>query len=649
VFEAISNSVHAIQAAGRSDGLIVVELTRDATQGRLPLSAESGEQPERSGAEIVEIRITDNGIGFTEQNFESFLELDTRHKARIGGKGIGRLVWLRVFERIRVASTYRAGVGARRRQFDFVLPEGITNLDESDVPDEEAGVPSTTITMSGAREPFRNALRYRGATIRSEIVKHFLSYLLSSNAPRIEVVDGDDVLAVSIDDITGTTRAEFTLRDYTFTINHLKIRSPTDRSHMVYYCADSRVVRSEQLKALPPGRFQDDTDEFYYNAYISSEYLDSNVNEQRTGFAIEEEPDMLPEVSYSDLRAEVQRAASEFLELYLSDLARERDARIARVLDDRFPELRYVREQNRDELTHIPMGATDREVEEEIAKIHFRNQRTGKDLLASAIAEMQTSATIDFPSFSQKFERRFEELNKVNQAGLLSYLLFRRGIIEIYEQVLKKSGDRFQREAAVHRLMFPMGTDHDPGRAYLDHNLWLIDERLTYASYIASDLPLKKHKVLFGVADRGEPDLAIYFNLGFSPEDPAEGPLQNVVIVEFKRPGPLASRRENPWEQVMRYIEEIRAGLYTDSGQKVRATDATRFYCYIVCDVDDQEVQRLRTRYQFKPLFDGFEGYFLYNEELKAYVELLPFEKILRDAKRNHRAFFERVGLLNGR
>jgi hypothetical protein len=210
---------------------------------------------------------------------------------------------------------------------------------------------------------------------------------------------------------------------------------------------------------------------------------------------------------------------------------------------------------------------------------------------------------------------------------------------------LRKSDDTFQLEAGVHSLIFPMGRDHDTAEAYLEHNLWLIDERLTFASYIASDRKIRDHKVLFGSVDRSEPDLAMYFNLGFS-SDPIEGPLYSVVIVEFKRPGPVARRDEDPYAQVVRYIEMIREGIRNEQGQRVRATDETRFYCYIVCEVDSKEVQRMTRLHQFRPIFGGLEGYFLYNELLRAYIELVPFEKVLRDAKRNHKAFFERMGLL---
>jgi hypothetical protein len=35
------------------------------------------------------------------------------------------------------------------------------------------------------------------------------------------------------------------------------------------------------------------------------------------------------------------------------------------------------------------------------------------------------------------------------------------------------------------------------------------------------------------------------------------------------------------------------------------------------------------------------------NDSVRAYIELVLFERILRDTKRNHRAFFERAGLLS--
>jgi hypothetical protein len=98
----------------------------------------------------------------------------------------------------------------------------------------------------------------------------------------------------------------------------------------------------------------------------------------------------------------------------------------------------------------------------------------------------------------------------------------------------------------------------------------------------------------------------------------------------------------------MRYIRDIREGFYRiEDGRKVKAANNTRFYCYIVCDLDNKTIKQMVEENMFRPLFDGQEGYFLYNPEVRAYLELVPFERILRDTKRNHRAFFAQAGLLS--
>ena len=180
----------------------------------------------------------------------------------------------------------------------------------------------------------------------------------------------------------------------------------------------------------------------------------------------------------------------------------------------------------------------------------------------------------------------------------------------------------------------------------MEHNLWLIDERLTFADYVASDMALRSHKVLFGVESRDEPDIVAYYPLTFSADDPAVGALRNVVIVELKRPGKLQARDEDPWRQVTRYILKMREGFYNERGQKIKASESTRFYCYIICDTDDQKVQRFLLEAQFERLFDGEEGYFLYHRDLRTYAEVRPFTRLLVDAERNHKAFFDRLGIL---
>jgi hypothetical protein len=66
------------------------------------------------------------------------------------------------------------------------------------------------------------------------------------------------------------------------------------------------------------------------------------------------------------------------------------------------------------------------------------------------------------------------------------------------------------------------------------HTLWMIDERLAYYQFLASDLPLKKHRGPIHVDSEDCPDLLIYNNpIAFAPGDE---PYPSVVIIELERP-----------------------------------------------------------------------------------------------------------------
>ena len=107
LFEAVSNSIHAIEDAAipAHEGRIAVQIVRD---GQRALSFEPGTTrpgPEAKG-DIIGFKVSDNGIGFNDANIESFLTLDSEYKASRGGRGVGRLLWLKAFERATIESIY---------------------------------------------------------------------------------------------------------------------------------------------------------------------------------------------------------------------------------------------------------------------------------------------------------------------------------------------------------------------------------------------------------------------------------------------------------------------------------------------------------------------------------------------------------------
>src|SRR5229473_3117694 len=92
VFEAIINSIHAIEETKEKGGLIEIEIIRDTTESGLMEDEAVANQP------IIGFVVQDNGIGFTEGHFKSFQTSDTMTKRTKGGRGVGRFLWLKAFE-----------------------------------------------------------------------------------------------------------------------------------------------------------------------------------------------------------------------------------------------------------------------------------------------------------------------------------------------------------------------------------------------------------------------------------------------------------------------------------------------------------------------------------------------------------------------
>lgn len=149
LFEAIVNSFHSIEErkkADRSftDGRILIEFERD---GQMMLDGDG------SISEINNMIVTDNGSGFDENNFSSFLESDSTYKEAIGGKGVGRFSWLHAFEKAEIESVYLDGDTPVKRSFVFSLASNEINdrlVDVDNYCDNK-----TSVKLAGFLAPYR--------------------------------------------------------------------------------------------------------------------------------------------------------------------------------------------------------------------------------------------------------------------------------------------------------------------------------------------------------------------------------------------------------------------------------------------------------------------------------------------------------------
>lgn len=149
LFEAVVNSIQAIQAAEVKKGEVRIEIVRDESQRTLVDDA--------NVRDVIGFRVIDNGVGFTAANYDAFMTSDTTNKARIGGKGVGRFAWLKAFDRIEVESVYLEDGEWWMRSFTF-------SLKESGISDER----HERATGEGRRQ--------RRTTVRSAVLQLFSRY-----------------------------------------------------------------------------------------------------------------------------------------------------------------------------------------------------------------------------------------------------------------------------------------------------------------------------------------------------------------------------------------------------------------------------------------------------------------------------------------
>jgi hypothetical protein len=175
------------------------------------------------------------------------------------------------------------------------------------------------------------------------------------------------------------------------------------------------------------------------------------------------------------------------------------------------------------------------------------------------------------------------------------------------------------------------------------HNLWLVDERLAYHKFLASD---KQLRVIAPLTNESQKELDIVvFDKACAFGDSVDGPFRTVTIIEFKRPMRTNyPDDDNPFDQVLQYVNDIGNGkARTEEGRDVPVAQGVHYYCYVVADPNEKLARHAKMA-GLEKTPDG-QGYFGYNKPYRAYIELISYSKLLTDAKQRNRVFFDKIGL----
>ena len=233
-------------------------------------------------------------------------------------------------------------------------------------------------------------------------------------------------------------------------------------------------------------------------------------------------------------------------------------------------------------------------------------------------------------------------------SDLANYVMHRRTIIDLLGKALEKTSDNtYQKERFIHNLIMPMrheSTDIHPDNC----NLWLIDERLLFHDFLASDRTLRSMPITSS-EDQERPDIAalqVYDNR-FLMAEGKDNQYASLSIVEIKRPmrddyGP--GNDDDPIGQVVNYLSRIRKGqVQTASGRPIYKSDAIPGFCYVICDLTPSIIELCENKDATKT-GDGL-GYIMYQRNLKAYIAIMSFEQVLKVAQERNKSFFDKLGL----
>ena len=631
IYEAITNSIFAIEQKRKDDpsfiGKIEVEFIRTGLC--------------KEEMVVRDVLIKDNGVGFNEENMSSFMTSDSRFKEEFGGKGNGRFSWLKEFYSAEITSVFYDGV-YNKRSFVFTM-----NNDEVDDTLSETNETDTgsIVYLKDLNEKYERYIPKETNSIVEGLIEHLIVYLLSDECPSIKIKDYDKTYSVNDtfkemfeNEKTMTT---FNVGNYSFELTSLKIKREGFGHNYLYFCANNRLVKTkdvnEYIVNLDNRIFE--KEHYWYLGVLTSAYLDSRVDYDRQSFSIEEDDDSYEnEPSINKITREAVSKVKDYLGDYLNKTNEEKVERINKYVQSTAPEYRYLMQYKGNAIAKIKPGVTDDELDDSLNKIKRDFEReTRKE--SEKLLENSDDAIATPSEYEQQFAEVVRKITDMNKSKLADYIVKRKAILDLFEKGLRITNNgKYHLEKELHNLIFHVKETSD-SLDYESHNLWIIDEKMAYSSYVASDIPFNNDTK----EDRTD---ILVCDSPVAVGNGENGFYNTISIFELKRPQRNDySKIDNPIEQMIGYVKKIKTNKMKDRyGRPIRVNDSTQFFLYAICDLTDHLLEILNDNGHYTILDDN-SGAFTYNENYHAYIEVISYDKLIGDSKLRNKVFFKKLGI----
>jgi hypothetical protein len=590
-FEALANSIDA-----------------KATQIDIEISIKDFNEPE-----TFKLLIKDNGEGFTKDNFLKFsklLEVEEEDH-----KGVGRLVFLKYFDKITINSNYSNG----KRTFEFSSKfEG--NSEEST--NQNNNQTTTELKFTGYKLDKIKSYDYlKPVSLKDSILLHFfpllysmkldkkeltISIKLNCQSPNTDYGFFTDVQQITLDDLPDLEKITFQeptlnlIDEFTLYYSVKKKELVESSTNIIAVCVDGRTIPIK----LPGSTTLPDGYELIFLLY--SQFFTGKVDSSRQELKINE-------AVLRQLKRIFKNKIVEIIKDAIPEI-KEKNKEIKVQLENKYPHLTGYFEDEE-------LGIMDRNISLEQAQTSFFQDQKGI-LEATHLSEEQYNKSLE-----------------ISSRLLMEYILYRNFTINKLKTIDYKNS-----EEEIHDIIVPRGTkvtSTENLETLFQNNVWILDDKYMTFSTVLSEKrmdDLYKEITLDGEeieSDGKRPDIAIVFS-----NDPNKVEKVDVVIIELKKTGIGLAKQE----EVVSQLKQRARKIYLQYADRIQ-----RIWFYGVAEIE-REFERSLLEDEFIEIFS--KGKVFYKEhsiipdldsKIKVPVGLfvLSYEALLEDAESRNSTFME--------
>jgi len=664
IFEGFTNALEAIKIKQR---------TEPTLKGEILVKIYASEVTDKN-TEFTSLSITDNGIGFNDEEFKRFNTFKLTNKG-FKNLGSGRIQFVHYFDSTIIKSVFEQdGVFFER---EFSVSKKTDFLKQNAIVKHRFCRKSSEI-FTGTEMSFNSLLEKSGIyndlnenTLKEKFLERYIHYFCynKTQLPKIKIefyiqseLKGEATISqIDIPNIDKTQpiKLHYSKKNKTgiekidktedFKIDAFKISKKILKENKLNLVSKGEVVEESDvtLLSLAGG---DTVKGNKYLFLVSSNYIDARDTNIRGILNIPTK-----EAFEKDLFANQE-------EIFIEDIQDE----VNRTIDTMYPEIEQVKQKHQEEFEKLKeMFLLDDDTAKDI-NVSINDSET--DILKKFYeAEAKKTASFDAsikesvdklenldttqPTYQDELKKAVDELVKTiplqNKKNLTHYVARRKLVLELFQKILDSETNKLRNggridEDVLHNLIFQQSSN-DP----MNSDLWLINEEYIYFRGVSEGLlgkieldgekilkeKLTKEEQEYRTKQGGDARLKRTDILLF----PAES---KCIILELKAPEENISEHLN---QINRYASLI-------NNLSIDSLKFNTFYGYLIgesIDVDDvidndsDFINAPNLGYIYRP-FKRIVGKFG-REDGSLYTEIIKYSTLLERAKLRNKIFIDKL------